>query len=173
MTGFGASLTVQRCTDDAWKALGSAVDLIKNVETKAAATLALATTVGGLLFNLVKGQRLESIALMLPAGVSAISAAAAAIAAAMTLWPRLYTKDCVKSELFFGHMDRKFHTPDDFMNQARTLLSDQDRLTRELIGQYWSISCIARTKYMWSKVALALALTALAGLTITAIVVTC
>ncbi|WP_370321450.1 Pycsar system effector family protein [Actinoplanes sp. ATCC 53533] len=160
-----------RHSDDAWKALASVVDLIKNVETKAAVTLASSTAIIGLLLNIAKGQSFEQPSLALPLCVSAASSVAAGISAAMTLWPRLYTQDCVRSELFFGHIDQKFGTPREFVDQACALLGDKDRLAREVIGQFWSISCIARRKYRWSKIALAFALVALANLAIAATVV--
>jgi hypothetical protein len=161
-------MAVRRCNDDAWKALASAVDLIKSVETKAAITLASATAMDGLLFNMVRGRSLEHAFLAVPVGLSAVSSVAAGASAAMTLWPRLYTHDCVRSELFFGHIDQKLRTPREFIDEAYALLSDEDRLVREVIGQFWSISCIVRRKYWWSKIAIIFGLAALANLAIAA-----
>ena len=164
----GTAAVARGCADDAWRALASAVDLIKSVETKAAVTLASATAVDGLLFNIVKGQHLEQVSLAVPVCVSAVSSVAAGISAALTLWPRLSTADCVRSELFFGHVDQKYATPREFIEQTYALLSNEERLAREVIGQFWSISCIARRKYRWSKVSLIFALAALANLAVAA-----
>jgi hypothetical protein len=155
---------------EAWKAVGLVNDWVKHAETKAAATLAAAGVMGGVLYNLVKGQTSFDCLMRLTAPLCGLLVVAAAGCAIVALWPRLARSEPPTSALYFDHIARKHpHSSTEYVKELRALVLAPDELLSQLGQQVWANARVARRKYQavgWGLVLLfsaggALALVAL------------
>lgn len=133
---------------EAWKAVGLVNDWVKHAETKAAATLAAAGVMGGVLYNLVKGQTSYDCLMRLAAPLCGLLIVAAAGCAIVALWPRLAGSEPPTSALYFDHIARKHpDSPTEYVKELRALVLAPDELLAQLGQQVWANACVARRKY--------------------------
>lgn len=133
---------------EAWKAVGLVNDWVKHAETKAAATLAAAGVMGGVLYNLVKSQTTFDCLMRLAAPVCGLLIVAAAGCAILALWPRLAGNESPTSALYFDHIARKHpHSPIEYVKELRALVLAPDELLTQLGQQVWANARVARRKY--------------------------
>ena len=138
---------------EAWKAVGLVNDWVRHAETKAAATLATAGVIGGVLYNLVKNQTEFSLTIKIFGPTSGGLAFGAAIASVIALWPRLRPSDDPTSLLYFDHIARKYpkdHQGPEYVSALKALVSDPDRLLEQLGQQVWANARVARRKFRWA-----------------------
>src|SRR5680860_1432770 len=93
---------------EAWKAVGLDNDWVRHAETKAAATLATAGVIGGVLYNLVKDQTTFGAILKIFGPLCGGLAFISAICAVVALWPRLRASEPPTSALYFDHIARRY-----------------------------------------------------------------
>ncbi|WP_079619277.1 Pycsar system effector family protein [Mycobacteroides abscessus] len=133
---------------EAWKAVGLVNDWVKHAETKAAATLAAAGVMGGVLYNLVKSQTVFDCLMTLTAPLCGLLIVATAGCAIVALWPRLARNESPTSALYFDHIARKHpHSSSDYVKELRALVLAPDELMTQLGQQVWANACVARRKY--------------------------
>ncbi|BBC69062.1 DUF5706 domain-containing protein (plasmid) [Mycobacterium marinum] len=133
---------------EAWKAVGLVNDWVKHAETKAAATLAAAGVMGGVLYNLVKSQTSYDCLMQLAAPLCGLLIVAAAGFAIAALWPRLARSDPPTNALYFDHIARKHpHSPTGYVEELRALVLAPDQLLTQLGQQVWANARVARRKY--------------------------
>ncbi|GAB7072128.1 hypothetical protein H7J06_31465 [Mycobacterium hodleri] len=151
---------------EAWKAVGLVNDWVKHAETKAAATLAAAGVVGGVLYNLVKSQTTFDCLMRLAAPLCGLLVLIAGGCAITALWPRLARGEAPTSALYFDHIARKHpHSSGPYIEELRALLLAPDDLLSQLAQQVWANARVARRKFQavgWGLVSLFAAGAALA-----------
>lgn len=150
---------------EAWKAVSLVNDWVKHAETKAAATLAAAGVMGGVLYNLVKGQTVYDCLLTVVAPLCGFLVVAAAVSAVVALWPRLAHHEEPTSLLYFDHIARRHpHSPVGYIEELRALLLSPDDLVNQLGQQVWANARVARRKFQAVGWGLAFLFTAAAAL---------
>ena len=123
-------------------------DWVKHAETKAAATLAAAGVMGGVLYNLVRGQATFDCLLRFAAPLCGLLVVAAAISAVVALWPRLAQHEHPTSLLYFDHIARRHpHSPIAYIEELRSLLLSPEELVNQLGQQVWANARVARRKF--------------------------
>lgn len=151
--------------DHAWKTLTLVIDWIKQAETKAAATLAAAGVVGGVLYNLIKDESDPSWPLALASVLTGLGVIVAGICAGATFWPRLRHREEPGSPLFFHHIARKHAAPTDYIAELSFLTGQAETLVKEIAEQVFWNSKVAHRKYQCASLAIKALLVGLVGLT--------
>lgn len=157
--------------EDAWCALSLLIELIKHAETKAAATLAAACVLGGLLYSLIG----RTGAVSLAAGVTAVVAATAIVVAglesAIALRPRARSADRLPGLLFYRDIARRFPDPEHYARELTRLLVRRGSLRAALAHQVWHNAEVAARKYRAINVAVTALIVALSATAVTAVLV--
>ncbi|MDP9824062.1 Pycsar system effector family protein [Nocardioides massiliensis] len=138
---------------EAWKAVGLVNEWVRHAETKAAAALATAGVIGGVLFSLVKDQTVFSLTIKIFGPASGALAFAAGIAAVVALWPRLRATEPPTSLLYFDHIARKYPRNNqgaEYVAALKGLVADPDGLLEQLGQQVWANARVARRKFRWA-----------------------
>jgi len=160
-------------TDDAWRTLLLVVDFVKHAETKAAATLAFAGVLGGVLYTLVSQQKKPGVVLIVAAAGCALTIVATAVAAGVALRPRVRVRleGSSPALLFYRSVADRF--PDDadaYVRQFTALTADRPALLAAVAEQIWANSVVATRKYRAAHVAVTASLVASGALAVTATV---
>lgn len=152
-------------TQEAWDVLNLVVGWVKHAETKAAATLAAAGVVGGVLYNLTQGEPHPSVPLGVSAALCGVLVFAAGFCAACALWPRLRFRGGSPSLLYFadiacGHRGA-------YVEAFRALAHDREEMLDQLTSQIWANALVAQRKFRWSNLALVTLLVSVCALACT------
>jgi hypothetical protein len=168
----GPEIPDRPATDDAWRTLQVVMDLIKHAETKAAAILAAAGVLGGLLYTLVSKQPRPGLVLTVAAVVCATAIATSAAGAGIALRPReLMRRPAASTPRLLFYRSVAEHFPgdsDSYVRRFTDLTADRPALMAEVATQVWANSVVATRKYRAANVAVTALLTALALLAVTA-----
>ena len=149
--------TPQPDPDQAWKVLALNIDWIKHAENKAAATLTASGIIGGVLYNLVKGQSDAGDLLSAAAGLCAFFAFAGGLCAAIALRPRhLRMKEEPTSLLYYSHIARTYRRDDTagYVKSLRETISNPDHLVDEVGAQIHANAHVAAAKFKWGNLGL-------------------
>lgn len=157
-------------TDDAWRALTLQIDMVRHAETKAAAALASAGVLGGLLYALVSQAKYVGVVFVVVATAAAAAIVIAAAAAGVALRPRLFLRQAGSNLLFYGSIVRRFgHDADTFGAAFTALLADRTAMVAAVSAQILGNANVAVRKYRAVDVSILALLTALALLAGTAL----
>ncbi len=159
--------------EQAWKALTLVTDWVKHAESKAAATLAAAGVIGGVLYGLVKDQRHPSGALDAASVICGLLSLAAALFAGLSLVPRVWSTKEPTSALYFHHIARRHARATgsaSYSASLRNLIADDEQLINEIADQIWANAHIARDKFRWGNLGLLTILLSVIALAATALI---
>jgi hypothetical protein len=160
--------------EQAWKALALVTDWVRHAESKAAATLAAAGVVGGVLYSLVKDQHHASSALLAAAVICGFFVLAAALFAGFSLVPRVWSAKDPANALYFHHI-AQLHVRSagstSYSVVFRSLIANNERLINEIADQIWANAHIARAKFRWGNLGLTSLLLAVITLAATVLIV--
>jgi hypothetical protein len=156
--------------DDAWRTLTLVVEWVKHAETKAAATLASAGVVAGLLYALVSQAKKPGVLFTVAASATATAVAVAAVGAGAALRPRLTVGPVPLSLIYYRGIANRFPSDTDGYARAFTaLIADRSAMLTELSAQIWGNATVASRKYRAVNIAVTTLMLALALLTVTAV----
>lgn len=139
---------------------------MKHAEAKAAGALTAASVVGGVLYTLVGNQKDLHWLPARAALVCAVAVLAAGICAAVSLWPRLKTKEAPTSPIYFDHIAREHADVSTYRDTLHLLTAKPDEITKELAVQVWSNAHVAHKKYAWAGRAIAALLISIGALAV-------
>jgi hypothetical protein len=160
--------------DQAWKVLSLATDWLKHAESKAAATLAAAGVIGGVLYGLVTSHHDHSAAVGVASAICGLLTLTAAFLSGVSLLARVNSTEKPISLLYFHHIARQHSRSAgsaDFAAAFRVLTSDPEQLVSEIADQLWAISHVARQKYRWGNLGILTMLLALLALATIAVII--
>ena len=162
--------------EQAWKTLAVVTEWVRHAESKAAATLATAGVVGGILYSLLKDHHYRSDAVIVSAIICGFLTLTAALFAGFSLVPRIWPEKDPASSLYFDHIARSHPRSggsSPYSLKLHSLIANDGELINEIADQVWANAHIARDKFRWGNLGvlavllamLALAATALGSLT--------
>ncbi|MFG2099901.1 Pycsar system effector family protein [Micromonospora echinaurantiaca] len=137
-------------TDDCWKQLTQVNDIVRYADAKAGLVL----TLNGLLIGVI-AVRIQADGFLdaqpVPAAALVLAVAFLSLSVGFDLaavMPRVRASGQQTSLLHFDHIGERFTgDQEDYVQEFTALMSDIDRLERELGGQVWANSVVARRKY--------------------------
>ncbi|WP_281934341.1 Pycsar system effector family protein [Micromonospora sp. AKA38] len=138
--------------EHAWRALTVALEMVKHAETKAAATLAAAGVLGGVLYTFAQRLDRPGPALVVAVTGAAVLLVCAVLGAGLALRPRAGPRGGPVSLLYHQSVaDLYRRGPDEYVDALRGLVRDPDALIRAVATQVWVNAHVASAKYRWGN----------------------
>jgi Family of unknown function (DUF5706) len=132
----------------AWKIFDVINARIEHADVKAGAILAACGVISAALIAITTRPGGRDTLLQVFAAASGAFVLMAATFSCGTLWPRRLRRKIPESILYFDHIARRSPAaPEEYEDELRTILADQEAITREIIRQIWATSRVAARKY--------------------------
>lgn len=158
--------------EQAWKVLAVVTEWVRHAESKAAATLATAGVVCGILYSLLKDQHYKPDVVIISAIICGFLTLSAALFAGFALVPRIWRERDPVNSLYFDHIARSHPRSggsSSYSLKLHSLITNDGRLVNEIADQVWANSHIARDKFRWVNLGVLAILLALLALAVTAL----
>ena len=135
-------------SDDAWKAFEQVILWVRYADAKATTLLAANGVLGGILLSrpLSAGDAKLARNVLLTVGLCA--AALSALLSVRAMVPRLLRRAPQTSMLYFDHIaSRDGNDRDGYLAVFQATNNDPELMIREIVGQIWANSLVAKRKF--------------------------